>query len=258
MMRREYVRRHSKAARWAIPPAVFSPVLASMAILSHRFGLLSEQNFILVLLAALGLAVTGGLLAMLGLRSLWREAAIGGRRSALALLICMPVLVPAAVAAWLAQTTAPLSDISTDTQDPPHFSTQTALGPGMNVNEPPRLNAVLQKQFYPSVTGRRYQLSADGIAAQVSAIVAQSGWIAATRRPVSQSNGEWTIEATVTTAILGFKDDVVIRVTDEGESTYVDMRSASRFGAADLGANARRIGLFMNDLDMRIQSAVPG
>ena len=83
MMRREYVRRQSRAARWAMPPSVFSPVLAGVAILAHRFGSLSEQNFILVLLAALGFAVAGGLLALLGLRSLWRDAAIGGRRSAL-------------------------------------------------------------------------------------------------------------------------------------------------------------------------------
>ncbi len=258
MMRREYVRRQSRAARWAMPPSVFSPVLAGVAILAHRFGSLSEQNFILVLLAALGFAVAGGLLALLGLRSLWRDAAIGGRRSALALLFCMPVLMPAAAAVWLSQTTAHLSDISTDPQDPPHFSVRAASGSGINTNEPPRVNAVLQKQYYPDVTGRRYQLSADGIAAQISALAAESGWSQTHGGPVAQPNGEWIIEGTVTTTILGFKDDVVIRVTDEGESTYVDMRSASRFGGADLGANARRIVAFMNALDLRIQSGTPG
>ncbi len=258
MMRREYVRRQSMAARWAMPPAVFSPVLAGVAILSHRFGSLSEQNFILVLLAALGLAMAGGLLALAGLRSLWRDAAIGGRRSALALLFCLPVLAPAAAVVWLSQTTAHLSDIATDTQDPPHFSSRPVLGSGINTNEPPRVNAVLQKQYYPDVTGRRYQLSADGIAVQVSELAAETGWTLTYGRPVAQPNGEWIIEATVTTAILGFKDDVVIRVTDEGESAYVDMRSASRFGAADLGANARRIVAFMNALDLRIQSGTPG
>ena len=258
MMRREYVRRQSRAARWSMPPSVFAPVLAGVAILAHRFGPLSEQNFILVLLAALGLAAAGGLLAMLGLRSLWRDAAIGGRRSALALLFCLPVLAPAAAAVWLSQTTAHLSDIATDPQDPPRFSVLASSAPGMNKNEPPRVNPVLQRQYYPDVTGRRYQLSADGIAAQVSALAAQFGWVLASVGPVAQSNGEWIIEATVTTAILGFKDDVVIRVTDEGETTYVDMRSASRFGAADLGANARRIVAFMNALDLRLQSATPG
>jgi hypothetical protein len=258
MMRREYVRLPSLAARWALPPAVFAPVLAGVATLAHRLGTLSDQNFVIVLLAALTLALFGALFALLGLRALWRDAAIGGRRSALALLFCMPLLVPAAVAAWLSQTTARLSDIATDPQDPPHFSAQMPPGAGMNANEPPRLNAALQKQFYPNVTGRRYQLSAEGIAAQVNALAAEAGWQRVSEGPALQPTGEWIIEAMVTTTVLGFKDDAVIRVTDEGESTYVDMRSASRFGTSDLGANARRIVKFMNELDLRIQTGKPG
>ena len=70
--------------------------------------------------------------------------------------------------------------------------------------------------------------------------------------------GEWLIEAKVTSTVLGFVDDIVVRVTDEGESTYVDMRAHRRFGAYDLGANARRIVEFMNALDTRIQTTPPG
>ncbi len=258
MMRREYVRRPSRAARWAMPPSVFAPVLAGTSILSHRFGTLSDANFVLVLLTSLAFALAGALLALFGLRALWRDAAVGGRRSGLALAMCAPILIPAAAAVWLSQTTAPLSDISTDLQDPPHFKTKLPDATGMNVNEPPRLNAVLQKQFYPDVTGRRYQLSADGIAAQVMALVLEEGWMPLTEKPTVQAAGEWTVEASVTTGILGFKDDVVIRITDEGESTYVDIRIASRFGARDLGANSRRIVEFMNALDLRIQTGATG
>ena len=128
----------------------------------------------------------------------------------------------------------------------------------MNANEPPRLNAALQKQFYENVTGRRYQLSSDGIAAQVTAVVLEKGWEPLSEKPVERAQGEWLIEAKVTSTVLGFVDDIVVRVTDEGESTYVDMRSASRFGAYDLGTNARRIVEFMNALDTRIQTTPPG
>ncbi len=38
-------------------------------------------------------------------------------------------------------------------------------------------------------------------------------------------------------------------MTDEGDATYVDMRSASHFGQHDLGDNARRIDDFLSDLD---------
>ncbi len=258
MMRREYVRRPSRAARWALPPSVFAPVLAGTSIIAHRIGTLSDQNFVLVLLASVFLGLSGALFALFGLRALWREAAIGGRRSGWALAFSAPVLLPAAAAMWLYQTTAPLSDVSTDTQDPPHFSSHAPRGPGMNTNEPPRLNVALQKQYYENVTGRRYQLSSEGIAAQVGALVLENGWQPLFDKPVQRTTGEWLIEAKVTTTVLGFVDDVAIRVTDEGESTYVDMRSASRFGAFDLGANARRIVEFMNALDIRIQTTPPG
>ena len=258
MMRREYVRRPSRAARWALPPSVFAPVLAGTSILAHRLGTLSDLNFVYVLFAALVFALAGALLALFGLRALWRDAAVGGRRSGLALALSAPILLPAAAAVWLFQVTAPLSDISTDTQDPPHFSSPSIPGPGMNANEPPRLNAALQKQFYENVTGRRYQLSSDGIAAQVTAVVLEKGWEPLSEKPVERAQGEWLIEAKVTSTVLGFVDDIVVRVTDEGESTYVDMRSASRFGAYDLGTNARRIVEFMNALDTRIQTTPPG
>ncbi|MEO9968851.1 MAG: DUF1499 domain-containing protein [Hyphomonadaceae bacterium] len=58
------------------------------------------------------------------------------------------------------------------------------------------------------------------------------------------------IEATHTSPWWGFKDDVAIRIREaEGNTTRVDMRSISRVGASDLGANARRIAAFLYELD---------
>jgi uncharacterized protein (DUF1499 family) len=52
------------------------------------------------------------------------------------------------------------------------------------------------------------------------------------------------IEAVDTTAIMGFRDDVVIRVRTTDAGTRVDLRSASRVGVSDVGANAKRIRAF--------------
>jgi uncharacterized protein (DUF1499 family) len=49
------------------------------------------------------------------------------------------------------------------------------------------------------------------------------------------------IEAVARTTIMGFRDDVVVRVRGTGDGTVVDIRSASRYGARDFGANARRV-----------------
>lgn len=57
------------------------------------------------------------------------------------------------------------------------------------------------------------------------------------------------VEALATSSILGFPSDVVIRLVEVDDVTIVDMRSASRYGIHDLGANAAQIEAFMNDLD---------
>ena len=56
------------------------------------------------------------------------------------------------------------------------------------------------------------------------------------------------IEATDTTLMFGFKDDIVIRIRPAAGGSRVDMRSVSRVGRSDLGANARRIREFMRQL----------
>jgi uncharacterized protein (DUF1499 family) len=53
------------------------------------------------------------------------------------------------------------------------------------------------------------------------------------------------IEATDTTFWFGFKDDVVVRVTPQPAGSRVDVRSLSRVGGGDLGANAARIRAFL-------------
>lgn len=62
------------------------------------------------------------------------------------------------------------------------------------------------------------------------------------------------IEALATSDLLGFESDVVIRLVEIDEETVVDMRSASRYGVHDLGANAARIEAFMRDLDEALRS----
>ena len=56
------------------------------------------------------------------------------------------------------------------------------------------------------------------------------------------------IEATDTTRFFGFKDDIVIRVRPEGEGSRIDVRSASRVGLSDIGANAARVRRFLDEL----------
>jgi hypothetical protein len=67
------------------------------------------------------------------------------------------------------------------------------------------------------------------------------------------ADGEASIEVRAFSQWLRFPADLVIRLTDEGESTFVDLRSASHFAQHDLGDNADRISSFLADLDGRME-----
>lgn len=252
MMRREYIREPSTAAHWAVPPAVFSVVLGVVATIAHRSTMLSTQNFILVLTVAFIVAGVGFLLSFLGLYAVWSRAAKGGKRSAWAFFLSLPVLGLGLLAVFFLVTTAPLSDISTDTLDPPHFDALSEVSEGANINEPPRLDRQIQANFYPFLTGRRYALATETIVGHVKRQLSEYGWQRAYEKARTTGEGEWLLEATVKTPVFGFVDYVVLRITDEGDAAYVDMRSTAKFGRYDLGGNARRINDFMKALDVRV------
>ncbi|MFB3106560.1 MAG: DUF1499 domain-containing protein [Pseudomonadales bacterium] len=62
---------------------------------------------------------------------------------------------------------------------------------------------------------------------------------------VNEARLQGMIEATATTFWFGFKDDMVVRIRPSGAGSVIDVRSVSRVGMSDLGANARRIGEFL-------------
>ena len=82
--------------------------------------------------------------------------------------------------------------------------------------------------------------------AVVALAEAEPGW---TVVAADEAAGELRAEAR--TPRLGFTDDVVVRVTDAGGATRVDLESASRVGRADLGTNARRIARFLHGVRSR-------
>ena len=62
---------------------------------------------------------------------------------------------------------------------------------------------------------------------------------------VDVSPASLRIEATDTTLFFGFKDDIVIRVRPAAQGSIVDVRSLSRIGGSDVGANARRVRAYL-------------
>jgi hypothetical protein len=74
-------------------------------------------------------------------------------------------------------------------------------------------------------------------------------WLVVDARPPAGARREGVIEAVARTTIMGFRDDVVVRVTPLGGGSRVDVRSASRYGLHDFGTNARRVVALLADID---------
>ncbi len=244
----------SMAAARARSVAVFSAVVFLTAGLGHRFGFLATPDFIPVLGVVAGLALLSLLFAARALFQLGTYGGTGGGNLVVGVLIALLVLSPFSIAAYRALALPALNDISTDTDDPPILA--AALGartPGMNAIKPftPERRK-LQLESYPSATGRRSGAPIGQVADAVSRVLDDRGWSIAGRPDNAGEATEITIEALARTAIFGFPSDVAIRLIDEGSSTYVDMRSASRYGEYDLGDNAARIEAFLGDLDVEI------
>jgi uncharacterized protein (DUF1499 family) len=69
---------------------------------------------------------------------------------------------------------------------------------------------------------------------------------------VDANAAEGRIEATHTSMLYGFTDDVVVRVVADGTGSKVDVRSKSRVGRSDLGQNAKRIRVFLRELQAKL------
>ena len=85
--------------------------------------------------------------------------------------------------------------------------------------------------------------SAEEAFARARAAAQDMGW-----EIVSADPARGHIEAVATTFWFGFKDDVTVRVTPQGETSRIDVRSRSRVGRGDAGTNASRIRRYLAKL----------
>ena len=143
----------------------------------------------------------------------------------------------------VARSVPAIHNITTDITDPPQFNAVVALrGDNSNPHEydAEKLGDV-QAKAYPELETLVTTLSVSEAQQRAEAVVAELGW-----ELVASDESAGIVEATETTAMWGFKDDVVIRIRAVDDATEIDLRSVSRVGQSDLGANAKRILRFVD------------
>jgi len=139
----------------------------------------------------------------------------------------------------------PIHDITTDTGNPPLFVALAEVRKAApnGIDYAGGEVAAQQKQAYPEVITLHSSLAPVDLFARAEKVVADHGWVVAESVP-----GEGRLEATDSTPMFGFKDDIVIRVKAAGQGSDLDIRSMSRIGRSDVGKNAERIRGFLEKM----------
>ena len=142
-----------------------------------------------------------------------------------------------------------IHDVTTDTENPPRFVDILPLradapNPAEYAGEEV---AQQQRSGYPQLAPLHSSLEPSELFDHALANARDQGWEIVAAEPESGR-----IEATETTFWYGFKDDIVIRIQPEESGSRLDVRSKSRVGGSDLGANAERILAYLSDLKRRI------
>ncbi len=214
-------------------------IVLPVSALGARFGL---WPFGIGIKLLAGAVVVGLLIQVINAIWLLRKPA-AATKSALrwASLFALPCLI--LVAAFVRSgddAQAGIHNISTDIDNPPQFiAAVEQRGPDSNPLEYTSEIAAIQQKSFPEV-GTISTNQTPLQAFENSLAIAESlGW-----KVYSQNDDQGRIEAVDTTFWFGFKDDIAIRITATNSGSKVDLRSVSRVGVSDLGANAKRIGTF--------------
>ena len=246
-----------KLRKLAVLLAIFLPLFFAAAALGTKFGFWDWKTGLLTLTRQVGgklmlftFVVSAGALLL----ALFVKPRKGVLISFLAFCVPLAGIVHAKSVGKKAMALPFIHDITTDTKDVPSFSEAIqAMRKGLNTVEytgqvdPISKKPLAQAQAdgYPDIKPLHYGQSKDEVFAKALKAAQKMGWDIVTQNPETG-----IIEATDTTFWFGFKDDVVIRVRAlEGGGSKVDIRSVSRVGKSDIGANAARIRKYIKVLD---------
>jgi hypothetical protein len=250
----------SVLARWASRLALFFAVVLPIAVFLHRlFGLPTPVALNIAAACFAGAAIVLVMSLVAGL-DIWVTGRQGAARIVVATLVaCMLLAIPAGLAIT-SRKYPMINDITTDMKDPPDISdTEIARGPGSNpVAYPADRFATLQQTNYPDIKTLVVPRSSEETFELVLQAIAKLKLRSTYEAPPDEEPGApGIVELVDRTTVIGFADDVAVRIVGDENSSRVDVRSASRFGKSDFGRNAERIRSILKEIGNRLEASVP-
>ncbi len=245
----------SRLAAWSRRLALFALAVVALSIVIVRSGLLEIVPALTTFAAALIFAALAVLLSLPAYVVIWRHGRTGLGSAISGMVLGLLLLVYPAYLGYKATKLPPISDITTDPANPPRFDTLARLRPSDRLAYPGAAAAQMQQKAYPDIVPLQVNAPVKSTYDIALKLVTKRKWHVADARPPGPGRRDAIIEATARTPIMGFRDDVVIRVSPNSDGARVDMRSASRYGLYDFGANAARVRGLLEDLDDAVGTA---
>jgi uncharacterized protein (DUF1499 family) len=252
--------REPAASRWATRAALFAFGLIVAAAFLHRLFATPTPVAFNLIVVAMATAVLSIVCALVAAAIIWQTGRPGTARVLFAVCLSLALLsAPLLYIVWVRDYPL-LNDVTTDFDNPPAFTAVARLrGPGDNstVYDRARL-ADEQASAYPDIKPMRIERSSEeAYALVVDAVKRLKMEIVRDEAPDPEAGTPGEIEAVDRTLIMGFYEDIAVRVSGDRESARVDIRSASRFGSADMGSNAEGVRELMKEIQARVDATMP-
>jgi hypothetical protein len=249
-----YPVKEAHEATWAQRIALFFVQLLILTVLLHRFASLTTPaalNLIFVSIAGLFIAIA---IAVFALVRIWFGGQIGATQAFTAIFIALLGLAVPAFYVGKAALLPRLTDVATTPDKPLALGTLIELRPSdaNPITDPETAAIAAQVEAYPDLGPMVLERSAPEVFNLVQEAVNRLEWKVASSETPGES-GVGRIEATDKSLIMGFTDDVVIQVKGDEAHAIIDVRSVSRYGMHDFGANAARIRALFAEVNTALE-----
>lgn len=244
-------RQPSRFVGWAEKLGYLAIPLAVIAVLLTRSGQVPPMTGVLVLAAAALISTLAVALAVVGAVDIWRNGRTGLAGLFRTFVAATIVLAFPAFLAIEAGRLPRMNDISTDIADPPVFSRSGRALAARNGHVPTTIDPrerEKQRVAYADLRTLVLEVEADEAYRLAKDAVATLKWRIIEEAAPGGRSGQGRIEAVAETTIMRFQDDITIRIRPSGAGTRIDIRSVSRVGKHDFGANARRIRRLIEEI----------
>lgn len=241
----------SRAAHWSPRLAWFALAVTLIAVLYLRAQWVEQVPGFISLATGLMLAMAAVALAALAFVRIWTDGRRGLGRALKGLFLAGLVLAYPGWFALKGVVLPRLNDVTTDLDNPPAFSrSRAALAArhGRVPPEPPPESRLKQRQAYPQVAPLVLDVPPDDAFEFARKAAEARGWQIVDAVKPGGRFGIGHIDAVDRSLLLRLADDVTVRIRPSADGTRVDVRSASRVGSHDFGANAQRIRRYLEVL----------